>query len=300
MKILLLGKNGQVGWELQRTLQPLGEVVALSRANENGLCGDLSDLKGLQNTINKLKPNVVVNAAAYTAVDQAESDKEQAYLINAKAPEVIAHTLKLNNGLLVHYSSDYVFDGSGDEPRLESAQTNPVNYYGRSKLDGEQGITDSGCEHLIFRTSWVYGVHGGNFVKTMAKLAKEKDVLSIINDQIGAPTGADLIADVTAHAIRSYLQQTTEKNRLALNGIYHLVPEGETTWFDYACLIFKQLRDMGNSMSLREVMPVATAQYHTPAKRPLNSRLNNQKIKNIFNLHLPNWEYGVYRMLKEM
>lgn len=300
MRILLLGKNGQVGWELQRTLKPLGEIIALSRQNENGLCGDLSDLPGVVETIEKLKPDVVVNAAAYTAVDKAETEREQAYLINAKAPEVIAQALKYNNGLLVHYSSDYVFDGSGDESRLESAQTNPVNYYGYSKLAGERAIADSGCEHLIFRTSWVYGIHGGNFIKTMVKLAKEKDTLSIVNDQIGVPTGADLIADVTAHVIRSYMQQASGKNRLALNGIYHLVPDGETTWFDYACLIFKQLREMGYSLPLTETTPVATLQYPTPANRPLNSRLNNQKLKNVFDFYLPSWESGVRRMLDEM
>lgn len=300
MKILLLGKNGQLGWELQRALQPLGQIFALSRHNEYGLCGDLSDLHGLANTIEYLKPDVVVNAAAYTAVDKAESDREQALLINARAPVTIAGALKAHQGLLVHYSSDYVFDGTGEQAWSELAQGNPVNYYGYTKLEGEREIMRSGCGHLIFRTSWVYGTHGGNFAKTMIKLAREKEKLAIVSDQIGVPTGADLIADVTAHAIRFYFNEHPGPNRNALNGIYHLVPDGETSWQAYANLIFEQLRAKGVSLALQEVVPVTTAQYPTPARRPLNSRLSNGKIKQVFNLHMPGWRPGVCRLVDEL
>ncbi|MFV9473100.1 dTDP-4-dehydrorhamnose reductase [Advenella sp. RU8] len=300
MKILLLGKNGQLGWELQRALQPLGEVFALSRHNEHGLCGDLSDLQGLAKTIEYLKPEVVVNAAAYTAVDRAESDHDQAFLINAKAPAAIAQALKAHHGLLVHYSSDYVFDGSGEQTRIESALENPVNFYGHSKLEGEREIARTGCGHLIFRTSWVYGAHGGNFAKTMIKLAQEKEKLAIVEDQIGVPTGADLIADITAHAIRHYLSEVSGPARNTLDGIYHLVPDGETSWLAYANLIFGQLRARGVPLALKEVVPVTTAQYPMSARRPLNSRLNNDKIKAVFNLHMPGWESGVIRLVEEL
>lgn len=300
MKILLLGKNGQVGWELQRALQPLGQVIALGRQKENGLSGDLSNLQALDATIRSVQPDVVVNAAAYTAVDKAESEHEQAYLINARAPEVIANALKANKGLLVHYSTDYVFDGSGNEPRTESAPTSPVNYYGYSKLAGERLIANSGCAHLVFRTSWVYGAQGNNFAKTMMCLAQEKEELSIVGDQIGVPTGADLIADMTAHAIRSYMQGIPGRAREDQGGIYHLVPDGETSWFEYASLVFGQLGKKRVPLALKQTYSVATQQYPTPAKRPLNSRLCNQKIKDVFALHLPDWEPGVCRLLDEI
>lgn len=300
MKILLLGKNGQLGWELQRALQPLGQIFALSRHNEYGLCGDLSDLHGLANTIEYLKPDVVVNAAAYTAVDKAESDREQALLINARAPAVIAQALKTYQGLLVHYSSDYVFDGTGEQARAELAPCNPVNYYGYTKLEGEREIIRSGGGYLVFRTSWVYGTHGGNFAKTMIKLAREKEKLAIVSDQIGVPTGADLIADVTAHAIRSYFNEDQGPNRNVLNGIYHLVPDGETSWLAYANLVFGQVRAKGIPLALREVAAVSSAQYPMPARRPLNSRLSNAKIKEVFNLHMPRWEPGVCRLVDEL
>lgn len=301
MKILLLGKNGQLGWELQRALQPLGKLVALSRHNENGLCGDLSDLHGLAKTIEYLKPDVVVNAAAYTAVDKAESDREQAFLVNARAPAVIAQALKIHHGLLVHYSSDYVFDGTGESARTELAPGNPINYYGYTKLEGEREIAHSGCGHFIFRTSWVYGTHGGNFAKTMIKLAREKEKLAIVNDQIGVPTGGDLIADITAHAVRSYFNEASGPARSALlSGLYHLVPDGETSWLAYANLIFDQLRAKEEALALKEVVPVSTAHYPMPARRPLNSRLNNNKIKEVFNLHMPDWEPGVCRLVEEL
>jgi len=224
MRILLLGKNGQVGWELQRALAPLGEVRALDRSNG----GDLTDLAGIQQQILEYCPTVVVNAAAYTAVDQAESDKDTADLVNHKAVEVIAETCRSIDALFVHYSTDYVFSGEGDQPWAETDRVQPVNEYGRSKLKGEQVITVSGCRYLIFRTSWVYAAKGNNFAKTMLKLAASREELNIIHDQFGAPTGAELIADVTAQAIPSTLSDSSK------SGVYHLVARGETTWCDYA------------------------------------------------------------------
>ena len=207
MRILLLGKSGQVGWELQRALAPLGELVALDRQGENGLCGDLTDLDGLRNSIRRLQPDVIVNAAAYTAVDKAESESELACLINALAPQVMAEEMRALNGWLVHYSTDYVFDGSGTAPWSETDRPAPLNQYGQSKLQGEQGIVQSGCRHLIFRTSWVYAARGNNFAKTMLRLAAEREQLNVIDDQVGAPTGAELLADVTAHALRQAMAQ---------------------------------------------------------------------------------------------
>ena len=199
MKILLFGKNGQVGWELQRSLAPLGELIALDSASRE-MCGDFTDPAELARTVRKVAPDVIVNAAAHTAVDKAESEPELARTINALAPGVLAQEAMRTNAWLIHYSTDYVFDGSGDKPRLESDATAPLNVYGATKLEGEQLIQQSGCRHLILRTSWVYGARGGNFIRTMLRLAQERDSLNIIDDQNGAPTGADLLADVTAHA----------------------------------------------------------------------------------------------------
>ena len=197
MKILLLGKNGQVGWELQRSLASLGEVLALDRHSASH-CGDLTHLEGLADTVRLFKPNVVVNAAAYTAVDKAESDPETAHLVNALAPEVLSRACAAIGARLIHYSTDYVFDGSGQTPWVETDATGPLNAYGRSKLAGEQGIAKQGAQHVIFRTSWVYGTEGGNFAKTMLRLAQEREKMTVINDQFGAPTGAALLADITA------------------------------------------------------------------------------------------------------
>ena len=209
MKVLLLGKNGQVGWELQRSLAPLGELVALDRHStlEDGGCGDLNDLDGLRETVTRLRPDVIVNAAAHTAVDKAESEPELARALNAAAPGVLAEAAHAVGALLVHYSTDYVFDGSGTAPWTEDAATGPLSVYGQTKLEGEQLIAASGARHLIFRTSWVYAARGGNFAKTMLRLAQERERLTVIDDQFGAPTGAELIADVTAHAIRQTLRE---------------------------------------------------------------------------------------------
>ncbi len=291
MKILLLGKNGQVGWELQRSLAPLGEVIALDRHNG----GDLSDLSALAETVQRIAPTVIVNAAAHTAVDKAESEAELAMTLNAYAPQLLAQQAKKLNATLIHYSTDYVFDGSGDAAWREDDAPAPLNVYGKSKLAGEQFIQQSGCRHLIFRTSWVYGARGGNFAKTMLRLAGERDTLSVINDQCGAPTGADLIADVTAHALR------TLQTRHELSGLYHLVANGVTTWHDYASLVIAVARERGINLKVAQdaIHAVPSSAFATPAQRPLNSRLNTQKLQDTFNLTLPDWQLGVQRMLSE-
>lgn len=294
MKILLLGKNGQVGWELQRSLAPLGQVLALASRGQD-YCGDLNDLQGLATTVQRFAPDIIVNAAAYTAVDKAESEPAQALRVNAEAPAVLAaEALKLN-ALLVHYSTDYVFAGDGDTPWQESDPVGPLSVYGSTKLAGEQAIQASGCAHLIFRTSWVYAARGNNFAKTMLRLAQERDSLNVIDDQFGTPTGADLLADVTAHAIRAMRQQPQ------LEGVYHLAAAGETTWYRYARFVLERAQAAGVQLNVApaSVGAIATAAYPTPAKRPSNSRLNTQKLQNAFSLRLPEWQAGVARMLIE-
>lgn len=294
MRILLLGKNGQVGWELQRSLASLGHLLALDSRSED-CCGDLNDLQGLAATVQRFAPDVIVNAAAYTSVDKAESEPHKALRVNAEAPAVLAaEALKLN-ALLVHYSTDYVFAGDGSKPWQESDPVDPLSVYASTKLEGEQAIQSSGCLHLIFRTSWVYAARGNNFAETMLRLARERDSLSVIDDQFGTPTGADLLADVTAHAIRAMSQQPK------LGGIYHLAAAGETTWYRYACFVLEQAQSAGIHLSVApaSVVAIATAAYPTPAKRPSNSRLNTQKLQNAFSLRLPEWQDGVARMLIE-
>lgn len=294
MKILLLGKNGQVGWELQRALTPLGEVIALDRAGKHGLCGDLTDLEGLRRTIFIVKPNIIINAAAYTAVDNAENDKVNTNIVNAQAPRVLAEEALKVGAWLVHYSTDYVFDGSGNNSWEEKDEPNPLSEYGRSKLEGERAIENSGCKYLIFRTSWVFGSRGKNFAKTMLKLASSRQTLSVINDQIGAPTSAALIADCTAHAVR----QAFSNSNLA--GIYHLVASGQTTWYEYTKFIINQAQALGKELVTVELKPITTAEYPTPAARPHNSRLNTTKFRDSFDLVLPKWQQGVIRMLDEI
>ena len=297
MKILLFGKNGQVGWELQRSLAPLGELIALDR-HSTAHCGDLSNLSGLAETVRAIQPDVIVNAAAHTAVDKAESEPDLAHTLNALAPEVLAREAAKLGAWLVHYSTDYVFDGSGDTPWTESDATGPLSVYGASKLEGEKLIAQHCPRHLIFRTSWVYAARGGNFAKTMLRLGQERDKLTVINDQFGAPTGADLIADITAHAIR----QVTQADANPHAGIYHLVASGETTWFEYAKHVLAQVQQAQAAIKIKatEVLPVPTSAFPTPAKRPHNSRLNTQKLQTTFNLTLPAWQTGVNRMLAEI
>jgi len=292
MKILLLGKNGQVGWELQHSLAPLGEVLALDR-NSTSHCGDLQNLEGLAETVRVYRPQVVVNAAAYTAVDQAESDPSTAHGVNALAPEVLSRACAAMDALLVHYSTDYVFDGSGQTPWLETDATGPLNVYGRSKLAGEQGIAKQGARHVIFRTSWVYGTEGGNFAKTMLRLAQERDKMAVINDQFGAPTGAALLADITALC----LQQAQ-----ALSGTYHLAAAGETTWHAYAEYVLQTAKRLKPEIEyeVKEVAAVPTSEFPTPAQRPLNSRLNCSKLQNALQCQLPDWQKGIDSMLSKI
>ena len=295
MKILLLGKNGQVGWELQRALAPLGKVVALGRnIDDAGLCGDLASLEGLTETVRRIAPNVIVNAAAYTAVDKAETEQKAADLINHQASAVLAREALGLDAWLVHYSTDYVFDGTGTRPWLETDTTVPVNYYGASKLAGEDAIRKSGCKHLIFRTSWVYAARGNNFAKTMLRLAKDRKSLSVISDQIGAPTGAELLADVVAQAIPRAVMNPD------LSGTYHLAAGGETSWHAFAKLVIENARRQGIKLAVEKVEAIPTSAYPTPARRPLNSRLNTTKLTERFGLNLPHWEVGVTRMLAEI
>lgn len=293
MTILLLGKNGQVGWELQRALAPLGNVIALDRNGQDGLCGDIGNLDGLRGTIEQIKPDLLVNAAAYTAVDQAQSEPELAATLNHHAPALMAELMKALGGCLIHYSTDYVFDGSGNQPWQETDTTGPLNVYGATKLAGEQAIQASGCAHLIFRTSWVYASRGNNFAKTMLRLGKERETLNVINDQIGAPTGVELIADVTAHALRQWQHQPD------ISGIYHLAAQGETSWYDYARYVFDWAKSAGLPLALQSVNPIPSEDYPAPAIRPKNSRLDCNKLKTTFNLQLPDWKQGVNRMLQE-
>jgi dTDP-4-dehydrorhamnose reductase len=299
LRILLLGKGGQVGWELQRSLAPLGELVALD-FDSSDLCGDFTNPDGLAQTVRAVNPHVIVNAAAHTAVDKAESEPELARTINALAPGVVAQEAARLGALLVHYSTDYVFDGSGDVPWREEDATGPLSVYGSTKLEGEALIVASGCQHLIFRTSWVYAARGGNFAKTMLRLAAERDRLTVINDQIGAPTGADLLADVTAHAIRAVRARGESGNELA--GTYHLVAAGETSWYDYARHVIGFALAKGRPLKLGvdNIEPVATSAFPTPAKRPANSRLDTRKLRERFGLALPSWQAGVDRMLTEV
>ncbi|HSN79498.1 MAG TPA: dTDP-4-dehydrorhamnose reductase, partial [Rhodoferax sp.] len=291
MKILLLGKNGQLGWELQRSLAPLGELIALDRHSTEH-CGDLGNLAGLAETVRTLQPRVIVNAAAYTAVDKAESETELARTINTLAPEILAREAAQIGAWLVHYSTDYVFGGGGDQPWHEDDPTFPLNVYGQTKLLGEHMIDWICPRHLIFRTSWVYAARGGNFAKTMLRLAQERDQLTVINDQFGAPTGADLIADVTAHAVRQVLQPGADAQALA--GIYHLVASGCTTWFAYANHVIAQAQKIQPALKIKatEVKPVPTSAFPTPATRPHNSRLDTGKLQTTFGLTLPDWQLG--------
>jgi dTDP-4-dehydrorhamnose reductase len=298
MKILLFGRGGQVGWELQRSLSVLGEVLALgsdAHQNPQGLCGDFTDLEGLARTVASVRPDVIVNAAAHTAVDKAQSEPDLARAINALAPAVLAHAATEIGAWLVHYSTDYVFDGSGSAPWKEADATGPLSVYGQTKLEGEQAVALT-PKHLILRTSWVYATRGGNFAKTMLRLAGERDALTVINDQFGVPTSADLLADVTAHAIRR-LQTHAE-----LAGLYHCTAAGETTWHGYAQFVLEQAAALGLPLKVTadKVAPTTTTSYPTPAQRPLNSRLDTSKLQAAFGLRLPHWQDGVKRMLIEI
>ncbi|WP_374562142.1 dTDP-4-dehydrorhamnose reductase [Ideonella sp.] len=295
MKILLLGKDGQVGWELQRALALLGEVIALDHDSQE-LHGDFSRPEALAATVQAVRPAIIVNAAAHTAVDKAESEPDFARALNATAPGVLAREAAALGATMVHYSTDYVFDGSGHAPRAEDSPTAPLSVYGRTKLEGEQLVQASGCRHLILRTSWVYAARGGNFAKTMLRLAGEREQLKVIDDQIGAPTGAELLADATAHGLRAMAINP------ALGGLYHLVTGGETSWHGYARYVIEWARARGHAIKVPadQVLPIPTSAYPTPAARPLNSRLDTAKFQRDFGLTLPDWQAGVQRMLREV
>jgi dTDP-4-dehydrorhamnose reductase len=298
MKILLFGRDGQIGWELQRALSVLGEVVALgtdASSNPDGLCGDYTQLDGLAHTVRKVKPAVVINAAAYTVVDRAQSEPDLAHTINALAPAVLASQASALGAWLVHYSTDYVFDGSGHTPWTEEQEPKPLSVYGQSKWQGDQAVAST-PQHLIFRTSWVYAAKGTNFAKTMLKLACERDTLSVINDQHGAPTSAELLADSTAHALRSAIAKP------ALAGLYHCAAAGETSWHGYAQHVIARAASLGWPLKVHahQVQAIPSSGYPSAATRPLNSRLDTTKLRTTFGLVMPPWQFGVNRMLAEM
>ncbi|MEY4977512.1 MAG: hypothetical protein RIQ97_2707 [Pseudomonadota bacterium] len=294
MKILLLGAEGQLGWQLQRSLAVLGPVQALSRRSQPAL--DMAQPQQLGALLDACAPTVIVNAAAHTAVDQAEREPELAHAVNALAVAELARWAAAHGAWLVHYSSDYVFDGSGTQPRREDAPCAPLSAYGRSKRAGEEAIVASGCQHLVFRTSWVYAARGGNFARTMLRLMQERAQLRVVADQIGAPTSAELLADVSAHALRLALQAP------ALGGLYHLVASGQTSWHGYAEHLLARARALRPDAPwlTQAIEPVPSSAYPTPAQRPLNSRLDTQRLQQAFGLHLPDWREGVERLLHEI
>nr|WP_314898912.1 dTDP-4-dehydrorhamnose reductase [uncultured Deefgea sp.] len=314
-RILLTGKNGQVGFELQRSLAVLGEVIAVDRTE----C-DLSNPAEIRELVQRIRPDIIVNPAAHTAVDKAESEVELATLLNATAPQVFAEEAAKLGALLVHYSTDYVFDGTKDSAYLENDATNPQSVYGKTKLAGELAIAAANPRHLIFRTSWVFGAHGGNFLKTMLRLMQQRDVLSVVADQIGAPTSASLIADVTAHAIRQCFGSedlgvegkdvrskdaamhslTNPSSPLPdLYGTYHLVASGETSWHGYAALVNDIAAQQGYTLKIaaENIQAIPATDYPLPAPRPANSRLNTQKLQDTFGLVLPDWKLGVRQVM---
>lgn len=293
MKIVLLGKNGQVGWELQRALSPLGELIALDRSS-NEYCGDLTKPIDLARTIISIKPDVIVNAAAYTAVDKAEEEKELAQQVNGDAVKMIAKCAQEIGALLIHYSTDYVFSGVGTHFWNEDDKVSALNAYGRTKLSGEKYIQECCSNYLILRTSWVYSTFGHNFAKTILNLAKNKEKLSIINDQYGAPTSAELIADCTVIAL---MQTINNEDKC---GIYHLVASGTTNWYEYSQLIIKEAKSNGIKLALNKIDGIPAINYPLPARRPYNSRMNNEKFKKTFNVELPDWKVGIVRLIKEL
>jgi len=288
VKILLFGAQGQLGWELSRSLAPLGSLITAGRHPNHTYSLDLGDLQSLKSLIEDLKPQLLINAAAYTAVDQAESEPDLAHRINGEAPAVMAETAHTLGIPLIHYSTDYVFNGQGQQPYQESDPTDPLNVYGHSKRSGELAIESQGGPHLIFRTSWVYGLRGKNFLLTILRLARQKTALTIVNDQIGAPTWSRSIADLTAQILAQGCHNPSEffeTNR----GLYHLTAAGETSWYHFAQTIVA-LDPNSSEHCLKTLDPIATQDYPTPARRPAYSRLNNQKLQQTFNLQLPNWE----------
>ncbi|WP_019939139.1 dTDP-4-dehydrorhamnose reductase [Bordetella sp. FB-8] len=294
MKILLAGCNGQLGFELQRSLAVLGEVAAVDRSR----C-DLADPESVSAAIRAERPDIVVNAAAYTAVDKAEQEPELALQVNGQGPGVMAAEAQAQGALMVHYSTDYVFDGGQETPYRESDATDPAGAYGHSKLVGEQAVRTACERHLILRTSWVYGVQGANFLKTMLRVMCERDALRVVGDQTGAPTGAALIADATAQMLGRYLSESARERPFPY-GTYHLAARGETTWYDYAVLIGRLARDAGAPLKVQpeQIQRIATEAYPLPARRPKSSRLDTGKLRSTFGLALPSWEDGVRQVVR--
>ena len=286
MTILILGKNGQLGTSLVQALDGITNIVALDR---NGP-GDLSKPEVLSAYVREIKPSVIINAGSYTAVDKAEDEPELAFLINGEAPGALARQAKKLDALLIHYSSDYVYAGSGDQPWREDDETVSVNSYGKSKLAGDVAIMKSGCRHFIFRTSWVFSAHGQNFLKTILRLAQEREELRIVDDQIGAPTSVDLITAVTMKALH------TEAN----SGVYNLAPVGAVSWYEFACHIVETARRLGANIKTKTIVPVTSAEFVTKAARPLNSRLNTTKFNNAFGSVLPDWRMDVDKAVSDV
>ncbi len=294
MKILLFGKNGQVGWELNRSLQPLGEVIAFDRGD-----ADFSNSENLRNIVREIKPDVIVNAVAYTAVDKAEKEEKLAAKINGFAPGVLADEALKIKALLVHYSTDYVFDGSKTSPYVETDEPNPINVYGRTKLAGEVSVKLSGCDHLIFRTSWVYASRANNFMLTMLKLAREKEELSVVADQIGAPTSARLIADVTLLCIQQALRERAAGT--FTSDLFHLTASGHTSWHGFTKeIIHLAENSMNLTLKIKEIRKIPTSSYPTPAVRPINSQLALTKLENTFNIELPDWKSTLTLCMNEL
>lgn len=292
-KILITGSNGQVGFELQRSLAPLGTLIALDR---QGM--DLANPDSIRAAIQSHRPDIIVNPAAYTAVDKAEADAGTAHAVNGLAPGIIGEEAAKLGALVIHYSTDYVFDGTKKDAYVETDTTRPLSVYGKTKLSGEQALAVSGAKHLILRTSWVYGAKGANFLKTILRLAREREELKIVADQCGAPTGASLIADVTAQVLRKILLE--KENTFFPHGIYHLTAAGNTTWHQYARFVVQEAIDLGATLQItpEKILPISTEQYPVPAPRPANSRLETNKLQQTFDLHLPPWQDGVQAALR--
>ncbi len=289
MKILLIGHNGQVGWELRRTLAPMAEVVAVDYPEI-----DLADTSALRRLVAEIRPSVVVNAAAYTAVDKAETQPALCHQVNAAGPGVLAEAAKAAGALMVHYSTDYIFNGAKQTPYVETDTPNPLGVYGESKLAGDQGVMASGVDHLIFRLCWVYGARGQNFLLTMQRLAREREQLCVVQDQMGCPTWSRLIAETTALALKQVTQST---DRSAFNGTYHLAAAGFTSWHGFASRIIELMP--AADRKCREVVGITTAGYPTPAKRPAYSVLNCDKLQATLGLQLPDWEVSLRQVLDQ-
>ena len=295
MKILLFGKNGQVCWELNRSLLPFGDVVALGIED-----ADFSKPESLRKIVQTIKPDVIVNAVAYTAVDKAETEEDLVTLINGVAPGVLAEEAKKINALLVHYSTDYVFDGKKDGRYVETDLTMPLSVYGKTKLHGELAISKAGCRHMIFRTSWVYAAKGLNFLKTMIRLAGEKDEISVVDDQFGSPTSAEYIADVTALCISRLFHDAALAG--SVSGIYHLAAANVTCWYEIAKYVIELARENGEQLRVLPdcIRPVKTSEFPTKAVRPANSQLDCTLLCNTFGIVLPDWRLHARRMVVEL